>query len=79
MDLDLQLKKERGILVLHSKCPLYTEIICKLDLEKQEVPHLHAWIGGITCCCEGPRDPLRGVAGLQSKIVSKILREVISL
>ena len=34
--------------------------------------HLHAWIDDITCCCKGPHGPLRGGAGLQRKIVSKI-------
>ena len=38
----------------------------------RNVTHLLAWIDDITCCCEGPRDPLRGVAGLQSRIVCKI-------
>ena len=56
----------------YSKCPLNADIFYKLSLEKHEVPHLPAWIDDITCCCEGPRDPLRRVAGLQSKIVTKI-------
>ena len=47
----------------------------QISLGKQEVPQLQAWIDDITCCCEGPRDALRGVAGLQSKIVWKIYEQ----
>ena len=56
----------------YSKCRLSVDIICKLALEKQEMPHLCSWTDDITCCCEGPRDPLKGVVGLQRKIVNKI-------
>ena len=50
------------------KCLLNMDIICKLALEKQEMPPLVLMIDDITCCCDGAHDLLRGLGGLQSKI-----------
>ena len=35
----------------YSECPLNADIICKLALKKQEIPHFPAWIDDVTCCC----------------------------
>ena len=61
------------IIVLLKGSPLERGQNLQVSLGKtRNVTHLLAWIDDITCCCEGPRDPLRGVAGLQSKIACKI-------
>ena len=85
----LRFQRQDEIVVKHACCG---KIVCKnlngspldrgrnlqISLRKtRNVNNLPAWIGDIAYCCEGPSDPLRGVAGLESKTINNISEKLL--